>query len=100
MKDVTTNGVDLAKHSILILVLGILSDRIITAAHFSYEANPLVSLMGIYVWLGISVLLVSGSLLVWYTSGMWRMKISHVLVLTVALFHFIIAGANLWAVYF
>lgn len=80
---------------IMLSIFSILLDRLIAVSLWSYESNPVVMQLGIYRWVGLSIILIFGILYAWYTAEGVSNSVVRVLVYGIAVAHLSMVVLNI-----
>lgn len=76
-----------AKNLVWVAVGAVAADRAITIAHWSHEANPLVTGLGATDWLISTIVLMALVVAIWYATELWRSRAGRALVMVIAALH-------------
>lgn len=64
------------RHAVLALLAAVCLDRAITVSAFHHEANPLVTALGPFSWLAVSLALLGLALPTWYHWQLYESRIA------------------------
>lgn len=81
-----------------LVVVSILLDRVITGLFYQYEANRLVTELGLFRWYALTALAIGALAYIFYVGGMFRYKSAVILNYVIAGMHLLAVGTNLLVV--
>ena len=91
-------GWKITEYSFPLVVLSILLDRLVTGIFYQYEANRIVTELGLLRWYALTAVAIGSLAYIWYPMGMFRYKSAVILNYLIAGMHLLAVASNLLVV--